>query len=110
MNNEEAKEIADTTRAQIGNGALYMLGAKNFTYSKEGTLGFTIGRNPGKVTHIEIGLAADDTYTMRFVKVGRAPKYTITELGQVTGVYCDMLCQVIEEKTGLYTSLKRRGS
>ena len=107
MNNERnnAAEIATTIRQQIGGPACVMIGAKNFSFDKDGSLTFKIGRNAKKVTHIKVALDPSDTYTMTFTKVGRAPKYTIVDLATVSDVYCDQLRPMIEAHTGMYTSL-----
>ena len=53
---------------QIGNKALYMLGAKKFSYdcSKNTNLSFRIMRNAKKVNHIEITLNSMDLYDIKF--------------------------------------------
>ncbi len=95
--------IANEIRNQIGQMGLTMMGAKNFIGGSD-HLQFKIGRNAKRVTHIRITLDASDTYTVRFTRVGRAPKYTITELGEVEGVYVSDL-RAILEGTGMFLRL-----
>ena len=92
---------ANIIKKQLGNLALAMLGAKDLYSSKEGqALTFKIGRNPKGVNHIEILLAPDDTYTVTFSRIWGLK---VTEKAKVTGVYADMLRDVITEHTELYT-------
>lgn len=93
---------ANIIRNQIGHGALYMLGAKNFMDTGAG-LQFSIMRNAKKVTHVTVTLASDDTYTVSFVRVGRG--YKVTELAKLEGVYVSELHRTIEDHTGLRTKL-----
>lgn len=101
----QSEQVAHTIISQLGNMALSMLGAKNLLSLTEGGLQFKIGRNSKKVTHVEIILDPSDTYNVRFIKVGRAPKYEIKTLSKVEGVYVDRLHEVIEAHTGMYTHL-----
>ncbi len=92
--------IATTIRDQIGNRALFMLGAQNLLATEKG-LSFKI-RGCRKISHVRVTLDPCDTYTVQFVKcVGTAIK-TVAVSYQV---YCDGLLQVIEHHTGLATSI-----
>lgn len=105
---EAAIEIASNIRSQIGSGSLYMIGAKNLMRFNDETgvgLQFKICRNAKKVTHITVTLDGDDTYTVKFTKVGRAPSYKITDLAIVDRVYASDLKGTIENNTGLALSL-----
>lgn len=93
--------IAKTIAAQIGHGALFMIGAKQLTDTGEG-LCFKVGRNAKSVSHVTITLAADDTYTVMFTRV-RAGKLTI--LSRLEGIYCDQLRSIIADGTGMAVSL-----
>ncbi len=92
-----AKEIAN----QIGNRALFMIGAKQLI-SDENTLMFKIGRNANKINHVKIQLTAMDDYNMTFSYIHGM---NITERATCKGVYADQLNTMIEYYTGLYTSL-----
>lgn len=92
---------ATTTLRQIGRGALFMLGAKNYSFGPKG-VGFRVGRNAKNVNYILISLDADDTYSVSAKSI-RGIK--ITTKGQLTGVYCDQLKSALTSLTGMYTSL-----
>lgn len=96
--------VANTIREQIGNRVFMMLGAKNLM-GDEKSLTFQIGRNAQGVTHIRVQLDPSDTYTMQFIKIGRAPGYKKTIVAEASDIYADNLRRVIESKTGMYTSL-----
>jgi len=90
-----AKEIA----SQIGKKALFMIGAKDLVGGDDFLLFRFMGSN--KFNYLKIELTVMDDYTMTFMKIRNCE--TIAKK-IVNGVYCDML-GVIEEQTGLYTSL-----
>jgi len=93
--------IATTIRNQIGGKSLYMIGAKNLIDHGNG-LSLRTGRvAAGKANYIKITLNASDTYDMEFQKIAKNCKVIAEE----TGVYFDMLHGMIEQHTGLYTSL-----
>jgi len=96
--------LGNTIRDQIGGRALQMLGAKDFV-GDDDSLTFRIGRNAQGVTHIRIQLDPSDTYTVQFLKVGRAPYFHRTVVSEASDIYVDQLRGLIERKTGLYTSL-----
>lgn len=92
----------DTIRKQIGHKALYMIGAKNFSYSdKDKYLGFRIGRNAKSINWIRVRVAPGDTYTMEFGRGVSNPRVVATE----KNVYADQLRAMIEKHTGMATSL-----
>ena len=106
MNNNTAQtlQVANTIADQIGARAFAMMGATN-KLADASSLTFKVGRNARKVTHVTVTLDPTDTYTVEFVKCGRAPRYTRTVLATVSNVYEDGLRAVIETNTGLYLSL-----
>lgn len=91
--------VAKTIAQQLGNQTLFLLGARNLVGS-DYSLSFKIGQNAKRVTHIKITLTPMDVYTIEFFRI-RAGKSTILET--VEDVYVDMLHEVIEKGTGLYT-------
>jgi len=94
--------IAQTIFAQLGaNRFMMMTGSKNFVGTDAG-LRFQVGRNHKGITHIQITLKSDDTYTMDFLKIRGA---RITTADTKTEIYCDMLREIFTDATGLYTSL-----
>ncbi len=104
MDTTNTMAVADTIRDQIGNRGLVMMGAKNLLGSETG-LQFKIGRNDLKVTHVRITLESSDTYTVEFIKVGRAPRFTVTEISRRELVFVDRLRAVLEAGTGMYLNL-----
>lgn len=103
--NEDAQQIANTIKQQIGHKALYMIGAKNLAFgtdSKTGNvyLSFKIMRNEKKVSYIrvEYNYGSDD-YSMVFLNQSGK------EIKRVDGLYFDDLNNAIENNTGLYTKL-----
>jgi len=99
---EEARETAETIRQQIGGKALYMLGAKNFSFDADGSLSFRI-RGSKKVNYIKVTLDRGmDLYNM---ELGKIWGYNYKVVAEETGLYFDMLCTMIEKHSGLYTSL-----
>lgn len=102
--------IAQTVANQLGALTLGMLGAHTLIDLGDG-LQFRIRGCP-KINLVQIILDPDDTYTVKFCKVEAQKKndlgLTYTEVVWQTvsshrGVYCDMLHDIIEEETGLYT-------
>ena len=96
--------VARTISEQIGGRAFMMLGAKDLL-GDENSLTFRIGHNAQGVTHIRVQLDPSDTYTMQFLKVGRAPRFERKVLSETDNVYVEDLRRIIEQKTGMYTSL-----
>lgn len=96
--------IANEIARQIGNKALYMLGAQNLVAGNN-YLAFRI-RGSKKINYIRITLNAMDTYDMELGKIwGANHKVVATH----NGIYNDMLHSIIESETGLYTSLGTMG-
>ena len=92
---------AQTTIKQIGRKALVMIGAKSFVSLKD-ELTFRIGRNPKRITHIRIKLNDLDLYDMAFYQIRKGK---VNPGKEIKNVYCDQLCQIIENETKLLTSL-----
>ena len=97
----DSMQVANTIKDQLGNKALVMLGASQLVGTPD-ALKFSI-KGCRRINKIQIVLAADDTYTVQFWKLGRGGFIKLVE--QVAGVYVDSLHRVIETHTGLYTSL-----
>ena len=93
--------VAKTIASQIGNKALFMIGAKNLAGS-ENSLHFKVGRNSMGVTHVVVTLNSLDLYDMEFLSCRGTSRKVKAE---ANGVYDDMLRKLIETHTGLYTSL-----
>lgn len=101
MNSTATLEIAKTIASQIGNKALFMIGAKNLVAIENG-LQFKIGKNSKGVNYVQITLNGLDLYDVRFLYV---TINGITEKAKTENAYDDMLCSLIEKETGLYTHL-----
>ena len=87
---------------QLGHRALYMLGAHTFTTNGGENLAFRI-KGSRKVNYINIKYdALRDLYDMEFCKLARFDHKVIE---QVNSVYADNMHSIIEEVTGLYTSI-----
>ena len=96
-------QIAETIRAQLGPGSLFMVGAKQLGAVERG-LSMRIMRNEKSVTMIVIVLAADDTYTVQLWK-GRGVHVRLDH--EVEGVYADSLHDTLEAETGLAWRMPR---
>lgn len=102
METTNTLQVANTIRAQIGERALFMVGAKNLCGSAD-ALTFKVGRNAKKVTHIRVTLTPADVYRVEFLKCrGFDPVVTIADRDNV---YAESLNAVIETETGFRTSL-----
>lgn len=95
--------IARTIIEQLGNGTLYMLGAKDLLDLGDG-LSFRV-RGSRRANYVEIRLTPADLYDVSIRKIGRAPSYRVTEVCDAKGIYCDQLHELIERETGLATRL-----
>ncbi len=94
--------IANTIAQQIGGRAFFMMGT-NRKIGTENSLFFNI-KGCKEWNNVRITLAADDTYTVEFIHIGRAPNFK-TRSERLEGIYCDQLHSLISEKTGLALSL-----
>jgi hypothetical protein len=98
--------VANTILEQLG-GHMFalMTGAKNFS-GTENSLTFKIPNAQNKITHIIITLEPSDTYTVEFYNCRITSKGLKRELVEsINDVYCDMLQDVFEQHTGLYTHM-----
>ena len=93
--------VAKTIHQQIGQKAMVMIGAKNFVAGDD-TLGFKIGRNAGKWTHIRVELTGADLYKMTFFRFWGCD---IKAEKEVDGLFFDGLRQAIRDNTGMATRL-----
>ena len=93
--------VAETIRKQIGNKALFMMGAKNLVAGDD-YLSFRIGRNSKGINYIKITLNRMDLYNIEFGAI-RGMDYKVKY--EAKDVYVDMLHNVIENHTGMYLSL-----
>ncbi len=96
------KQIAENTIAQLTKGTLLMLGYQGLAYNDNGGISFSI-RGSKTCNKIAIELAANDTYTVTFIKMNR--RTFEMKKTEVEGVYVDSLHRTIEAHTGLRTRL-----
>ena len=85
-----------------GNKFRMMTGAKSFG-GTENSLSMRIGRNKTSSNYFKITLNSMDTYDLRFSRVTKmGSERSVTEYN---GVFNDMLTDMFEAHTGMYTSL-----
>jgi hypothetical protein len=98
--------IAETIVNQIGQRALYMMGAKQLMKGK-GSGGeyiqFKIGRNPKNVNMVKVEYDhGRDLYNLYFYNYRGT---TLKLLSSEKGVYVDMLHKILKNHTGMEMSL-----
>lgn len=101
MNKTEKYAIASEIIRQLGNKAICMIGARNFS-ATENSVVFKIGKNDKKVTHIKIALNGLDLYDITYI---RCWGVNIKTMAESNNIYADMMHTDIEENTGMRTSL-----
>ena len=97
--------IAETILYQLGrnvNRISTMIGAYDFVYHPNGVSFRFKARSTNGSNTLRITLASDDTYTVEFLSI-RGSSRKVKET--VSGVYCDQLKPMFEDKTGLCLSL-----
>ena len=109
MNNAAASDmtVPNTILAKLGAGRfLAMTGATSLA-GDANSLTFKLPARFAKngINCVKIALDADDTYTMTFYKLGRAPSFSVAIIKETAGVYCDQLREIFTSATGLHTSL-----
>ena len=95
------KTVATEIVKQLGNKALCMLGAKQFSCT-DNALVFRIGGNCKRVNCIKITLNGLDQYDMEFIRIWGIKLSTLAEH---ENVHVDSMHGVIESETGMRTSL-----
>lgn len=96
-------EVAKTILEQLGGRQfILMTGAKDFVWSED-TLMFRLpGPTMNGINKVVVRLTPMDVYHVTFGKVRGADWEVVAEH---EGVYCDMLVELFERETGLYTTL-----
>ena len=99
------QEIAETILQQLGGGRrlVMMVGAYNFVVVENG-VAFKIKN--AKANYIKIKLNSKDLYDL---EVGRIRGTTYKVVAKKDDLYFDMLKPAIEEATGMYLSLFKKG-
>ena len=93
--------VAQTIASQLGRKALLMIGAKNLMAGKD-YLQFRLGRNAGGWNSLKIALNGLDLYDLTFYRIR---KLKVTSEKTIDNVYCDQVRDIIEDETGMKTSL-----
>ena len=95
--------VATTILNQLGgNKFRVMTGAKNFM-DHGNALSMRIGRNSSNSNYLKITLNDSDLYDVRFSKVTKVGEEK--SVREFNDVYNDMLVEIFESHTGMYTSL-----
>lgn len=102
----EDRRVVQTIARQIGDRAFQMMGTNSKMYDGPALIFNVRARNEKGVNKIKVHYDRGvDTYTVTFWKIGRAPRFDVTVVKEIGGVYADGLHQVIEMTTGLRLSL-----
>ena len=95
--------VAKTILSQLGgNKFCAMTGAKNFLDHGD-ALSMKIGRNSSNSNYLKITLNMMDLYDVHFSKVSKMGEEKSVK--EYNNVYNDMLVEIFESHTGLYTKL-----
>ena len=96
-------DVANTIYRQLGgNKFRVMTGAKNMVSFERG-IGMRIGRNKTNANYMEVVLNSMDLYDITFAKVTKYGE--MKSVKTYDNVYNDMLVEIFESHTGMYTSL-----
>lgn len=98
--------IAQTIFTQLGGNRFKMMtGAKDIFFDGP-ALQFKLPSNFANlgINFVKISLNSMDTYDITFKKI-RGTK--VTDVDDVTGIYCDQLAAIFQDKTGLDTNMGR---
>ena len=95
--------VARTILEQLGGNQFCMMtGAKNLVDCGD-ALAMRIGRNSSNSNYLKITLNDSDLYDVRFSKVTKMGEEK--SVREFNDVYNDMLVEIFESHTGMYTSL-----
>jgi len=99
--------VANTILQQLGGRQfIAMTGSYNFLGTAN-SLSFKLRRNKANASGMRITLLPSDTYRVEFYRIRNMEAITLEE-HVYDDVYCDMLQDIFESVTGLYTSLFAR--
>ena len=104
MNTNEQKNVAGTILKQLGgNKFMAMVGAHQLTCSDEGCGTMMLKFKGSRIAnYLKVTLTAADLYDVEFGKIW-GMNYKVIK--KVEGYYNDMLVDLFETTTGLYTKL-----
>jgi len=95
--------VANEIYRQLGgNRFRVMTGAKNMVSTENG-IRMRIGRNKTNANYMEVVLNSMDLYDITFAKVTKMGE--MKSVKTYDNVYNDMLVEIFESHTGMYTSL-----
>ena len=95
--------VAKTILSQLGGNKFRMMtGAKNFLDHGD-ALSMKIGRNSSNSNYLKITLNMMDLYDVHFSKVSKMGEEKSVK--EYNNVYNDMLVEIFESHTGMYTKL-----
>lgn len=98
-----SNEVANTIFSQLGGRRfVVMTGAAATGLKNKLSVKLKRGSSRNKATHMVVSLNARDTYDVEFIKVHGTKT---TEISKHEDIYADMLVELFERETGLYTSL-----
>ena len=97
--------VANEIRRQLGPQTFALLGAYGLV-GGDNFLQFAI-KGCRKINKVRIELAPNDTYTVSFWSISKNA-VSVEKIAEREGIYCDMLHDVIESETGLYTTFHAR--
>ena len=95
--------VAETILSQLGGNRFRVItGAKNFA-ATDNSLRMRIGRNKTNANYMEVSLNMLDLYDITFAKVTKMGE--MKSVKTYENVYNDMLVEIFESHTGMYTTL-----
>lgn len=114
----DTNKVAQTILEQLGGSRFLFITGSRYPLADGNTLRLTLAQNKSRANRLEITLGGNDTYTMRFyyyrlpdvkynMKNG-AIKHISEQLEEIElyeNIFWDMLQDIFESVTGLYTTL-----
>lgn len=94
--------VSTTILEQLGGRRFLVMTGANNCIGSDNSLSFRIPAARNKINCVRIELGSDDLYTMSFLRIWGTK---VACIETISGVYCDMLRDIFEDKTGLLTSL-----
>ena len=95
--------IANEIYRQLGGNRFRVMTGAKMMVSTENGIRMRIGRNKTNANYMEVVLNSMDLYDITFAKVTRMGE--MKSVKTYDNVYNDMLVEIFESHTGMYTSL-----
>ena len=100
--------VANTILAQLGGAQFAALtGAKQFV-AGDTFLQFSLPKCNDGINKCRVTLDPSDTYTIEFWSISKSDWFK--QISSDSDVYCDMLQDIFEKRTGLYVTLFARSN